>query len=583
MRIFDRESPMVSAGCVGLSAFGGMLLALACGVGYASGATPLSIAVSGNHFVNGAGQTVQLVGVDRSSTEYACTYGYVASGLGPTAEDPSGTDPLDPEDAAAIAAWHANAVRIPLNEDCWLGENGEPAGGLIASEYQQAIESYVQDLAAEGIYSILDLHWTNPADASSDGQPEDGQHAMPDEHSPVFWGSVASMFKGDPGVLFDAFNELYSPQANGNSSEIVSWSYWESGGCEVPDASDLNPPDPAHSYKAVGMQQLVDAIRSTGATQPILLGGLAYANDLSQWAAHEPNDPDGQLAASFHNYTGENCDSESCWNETIAPLSEHVPVVTGEFDQEECPAGGGDDPSDFDNTYMDWADRHGVSYLAWGWFVLPSSEPCGALYLITSYSGTPVEPNGVALRDHLAALAAAREHSESGGSEVPGGPEAPRSNTQSLGSVGNPDVDAASGVTSSATTGGSSTSLADSRALVQDLMAALRLRPAPTRSALLSRSGWGLRFHAPGPGRLSIELTTSGGKGMVVARGSEAFAGARSVTVRIRLTTTGRRLLVAGHGLSLLVQTTLVEPGQPVERQHKILTISPEAKRRGSR
>src|ERR1039458_1148118 len=75
-----------------------------------SEAVPLSITVSGNHFVNGSGQMVRLVGVNRSSTEYACIdWGGYASGS------------LDASDAAVIAGWHANAVRIPLNEDCWLG------------------------------------------------------------------------------------------------------------------------------------------------------------------------------------------------------------------------------------------------------------------------------------------------------------------------------------------------------------------------------------------------------------------------------------------------------------------------------
>jgi hypothetical protein len=46
------------------------------GPGTAHTAVALSIAISGNHFVNGAGQTVRLLGVDREGTEYA------AAGLG---------------------------------------------------------------------------------------------------------------------------------------------------------------------------------------------------------------------------------------------------------------------------------------------------------------------------------------------------------------------------------------------------------------------------------------------------------------------------------------------------------------------
>ena len=43
----------------------------------------------------------------------------------------------------------------------------------------------------------------------------------------------------------------------------------------------------------------------------------------------------------------------------------------------------------FDNTFMTWADAHGVGYLAWGWYVL--NEPtCSSIVLITDSSGTPV-------------------------------------------------------------------------------------------------------------------------------------------------------------------------------------------------
>ena len=70
----------------------------------------LSVRVSGNRLVDGSGTTVRLLGVNRSSFEYACAQGW---GLneGPT-------------DAAAIDAmksWKIDVVRIPLNEACWLG------------------------------------------------------------------------------------------------------------------------------------------------------------------------------------------------------------------------------------------------------------------------------------------------------------------------------------------------------------------------------------------------------------------------------------------------------------------------------
>jgi hypothetical protein len=388
-----------------LAVIAGALLLSALGQGSVRAANvPLSISIQGNHFVNGAGQTVRLLGVNHPSLEYACQQGYAYN-----------DGNMNAADAAAIASWHATAVRVPLNEDCWLGINGQPSNSqnpqppLTMAGYRQAVESYVAQLNNAGLYVILDLHWTAPGALVADGQ-----RAMPDDNSAAFWSSVASTFASNPAVVFDAFNEPYSAAAVNDPARPVSWDCWKSGACLVPNDKDSVPnADDAHLYIAVGMQALVDAIRGAGAHQPILLGGLNYANDLSQWLAHEPSDPDGQLAASFHNYQGLACDNQACWDAQIAPVAAQVPVVGGEFDQDIC------NPSTFDVDYMNWADQHGVSYLAWGWWVLSPQEitaaGCSAYYLITDPNGTPAAPNGVNLHDHLATLAA-------GGTTAPPGP-----------------------------------------------------------------------------------------------------------------------------------------------------------------
>ncbi|MEO9176706.1 MAG: cellulase family glycosylhydrolase [Gaiellales bacterium] len=364
-------------------------------VGQASGraaTVPLSIAVQGNQFVNGAGQTVRLLGVDHASLEYACEEGYAYDdGL------------MDAPDAAAIASWHATAVRLPLNEDCWLGINGEPSNSqnpqppLTMAGYRQAVEDYVTQLNNAGLYVILDLHWSAPGTVVADGQ-----RPLPDGNSVAFWTSVATTFAANPGVVFDAFNEPFSPSLVNDPAHPVSWDCWKLGGCPLSVVKDSDTPN-GSTYTAVGMQTMVDTIRATGARQPIMLGGLGYANDLSQWLAHEPSDPLGQLAASFHVYQGQTCDNQACWDAQVAPVAAQVPVVTGEFDQD---VGA---PSTFDVDYMNWADLHGVGYLAWGWWVLSPQEIAdagsSAYYLISDPTGTPAAPNGVNLHDHLLALA----------------------------------------------------------------------------------------------------------------------------------------------------------------------------------
>src|SRR5690242_16046231 len=72
--------------------------------------------VQGNQLEDGSGNPVRFAGVDRSGSEYACIQGWgIFDG------------PADLASVQAIASWHVNAVRVTLNEDCWLGINGVPA------------------------------------------------------------------------------------------------------------------------------------------------------------------------------------------------------------------------------------------------------------------------------------------------------------------------------------------------------------------------------------------------------------------------------------------------------------------------
>ena len=316
---------------------------------------PLSIGVSGNHLVNGSGQAIRLLGVNRSGTEYACIQGWgIFDG------------PNDATSVAAMAAWHINAVRIPMNEDCWLNINGvSPAYG--GAPYQGAIQSYVKLLHQYGLYAILDLHWNAPGTTKATGQ-----QVMPDaDHAPAFWTSVASVFKSDPAVLFDLYNEPHD----------VSWSCWRNG-CTSP------------GWPTAGMQSLVTAVRSTGATQPIMSGGLAWSNDLSGWSVNKPLDPANALVASFHNYNFNVCDP-TCWTNTVAPLAAQVPVVTGELGEDDCGHG-------YIDQYMSWADAQAISYLGWTWDTWDcASGPA----LISNYDGTATA-FGTGFRDHLRALSA---------------------------------------------------------------------------------------------------------------------------------------------------------------------------------
>ena len=68
--------------------------------------------------------------------------------------------PNDDNMIKTILSWNANAVRVPMNEDCWLGINGVKPE-FSGQNYRSSIGDFVKRINSHGLYVILDLHWTN--------------------------------------------------------------------------------------------------------------------------------------------------------------------------------------------------------------------------------------------------------------------------------------------------------------------------------------------------------------------------------------------------------------------------------------
>ena len=336
------------------------------------GAGPLSspaagtsvVTVEGNRLVDQGGRTVELKGVNRSGTQYACT-------TGPNAFD----GPTDQGSIDAMRSWNITAVRVSLNEQCWLGVNGLPVR-MSAEDYRRAVVDFVDRLTANGLVVIVDLHWNAPGT-----QRALGQKPMADrDHAPDFWRSVAATFAPNRAVLFDLYNEPYPDK---NRDDDAAWT------C-VRDGGDC----PGVGFTAAGMQELLDAVRSTGAQNPVLVGGAQWAGSVTKWLQYRPNDPLHQLVASIHIYgpppNDTACSTADCWNATMAPLATQVPVVIGEMGDMDC-------TSQVIDPLADWADARGVGYLAWAWV---TSDCAGEPALISDYDGTPTR-YGAGLRNHL--------------------------------------------------------------------------------------------------------------------------------------------------------------------------------------
>jgi endoglucanase len=329
--------------------------------------------VSGNRLLTASGAAYRLLGVNRSGGEFACIQN---KGMW--------DGPVDQASVTAIRSWKVRAVRIPLNEECWLGTANVPPAGVGGAAYQQNVKDYVNLLIANGITPIVEMHWnwgqyTGTGAGCSDTAAA-CQKPMPDaQFAPQFWTGVANAFKGNDAVVFDLFNEPYPDAANNFADETAAWRCFRDGGTCT-----------GIGYQVAGFQSLVNAVRATGAANVIMVGGLTWSNTVDQWLQFRPTDPLNNLMAFGHVYNFNGCVTTSCWDGQWAPVAAQVPLVLSEIGQNDCAHG-------FVDQVMTWADGHGVGYLGWTWNNWPG---CGPI-LITDYTGTPTA-QGQGLHDHMA-------------------------------------------------------------------------------------------------------------------------------------------------------------------------------------
>ncbi|MDT4922261.1 MAG: endoglucanase [Pseudonocardiales bacterium] len=332
-----------------------------------------SLKIVGNHFVTDGGKTVRLLGVQQQGLEYMCVY----------SDDVLFDSTHDAATIAAWKSWHVNTVRVPINESCWMGQFGVVAR---RDHYRNAVAGWVNRIRAAGIFVIVDNH------VATDGSgPATDILPMADQRAVGMWRSVATRFKNVRGVAFDMYNE----------PNHIGWSCWRDG-CRIPADTWLGN----KAYTAVGMQDLVTAVRSTGARNPILAGGINWSNDNSGWWRHRPADPVGQLFVDehvygpLHNASAATCDA-AC-RATLVDLhrNHHVPVLTGELGEIDCRHG-------YVDRYMAWADAHGIGYLGETWNATsPGGYECTSPVLLEDFDypdPTPT-PYGIGFRDHLQSI-----------------------------------------------------------------------------------------------------------------------------------------------------------------------------------
>jgi uncharacterized protein (TIGR03437 family) len=362
-----------------------------------AGANPgtMSISISGNRFIDASGNIVQLRGVNLSGMEFTAIQGWDPS-------DPTGGNFGQPNNPnwSAIANWKANVVRIPLNEASWLGLTCTDTDGLVhnadpGSNYQAVVTRMIQQANVAGMYVILDLHWAAPGTSCPMLQTQ-----MADaDHSLDFWTSVAQNYKTNPAVMFELFNEPFmNVDFKGDQWSYIMFGTGGSFSGYPASSTKGNQQNIIASWNIASYQAMITAVRSTGATNPVLIGGLSYTADLSGWLAHAPIDPLNQLAATWHPYPtygatfGTQAYSQpgfapEIFNEVLGIFAAGIPVIATETGDQDSTGTVG---APLVTTITQFADQNGMSLLGWTWDVW--TQP--SFVLIKDANGTPTDGYG---------------------------------------------------------------------------------------------------------------------------------------------------------------------------------------------
>jgi aryl-phospho-beta-D-glucosidase BglC (GH1 family) len=328
---------------------------------------PPQLHTQGNRILDDRGRPVLLRGVNAASLEWT------SDGQGHILET------VD----RAIKEWHANIVRVPVSQDRWFGLGPEQKDG--GSGYRTLVKEVVDRIAEQGCYAIFDLHWSD----SGVWGTQIGQHVMPDANSVTFWRSAARVFRNNPGVIFDLYNEPHN----------TTWEIWRNGGEVKDNGPTVRQP---RTYHAVGMQTLLDTVRSQGADNLVIAGGLDWAYDMSgllKGFALEDRYGHGVVYAN-HDYPIKG-DTIAQWLAKMEAATRKLPVIVSEFGSETraLPANARRPARTADADWLPKTLRilhdHRWSWVAW------DLHPAAGPRLISDWNYTPTPSFGVPVKKEL--------------------------------------------------------------------------------------------------------------------------------------------------------------------------------------
>jgi len=342
---------------------------LACGLS----AAPLPLKVVGNQLLYSNDQPTRLRGVNCAGMEWST----------------DGDGHILKTVEVAVKDWHANLIRLPLSQDRWFGKAPEQKDDGVA--YRALVRQLVELCSTNNAYIILDLHWS---DAGEWGK-NIGQHNLPDTNSIAFWKDIAQVYKDDPAVLFDLYNE----------PAHITWDQWFKGGTMTETNKQTNNVKITLTYESVGMPALVDAIRSTGAKNVIVAGGISFAYEVDGiLEGRQLSDPTGNgviyaVHPYPHDYDKRGREKIDKWTARIEIFNQKLPIIVTEFGSIErmwpFPKSWNYNDEKWNREMIDVLEAHHWNWTAWDFHT--TAWPS----LISDWNYTPTTNSGVWVKQTL--------------------------------------------------------------------------------------------------------------------------------------------------------------------------------------
>jgi hypothetical protein len=230
---------------------------------------------------------------------------------------------------ASITRWCTNYIRLQV----------APGNLLSAHPYNSA---YLAEIRRE---VRLALSYDNNVILTAQTEKTAKAQVAPTAQTVRFWRVLAPLYRHNPRVWFDIFNEPRLPSTSG------MWKAWRSGATVA-------------GQHYLGMQQMVTAIRSAaGNRNLILVEGPHYGQTLSAVASNRISG--ANVAYAVHPYAQK---SVAVWNSRFGQAASTVPVLADEWSTSDLSKRGscGLSPAMWVPQFFSYLRQRHIGLGAWG-------------------------------------------------------------------------------------------------------------------------------------------------------------------------------------------------------------------------